>query len=66
MLTKVKRVKNKPILKGALDKEQRTKLKLKVSDCKVTLSSQKGYFKFEFRRENWVIFFGSGAIHRTM
>ena len=40
-------MKNKAILKGASSKEQRTKLKLKVSDCQITLSSEKGYFKFE-------------------
>ena len=62
----MKRVKNKAILKGALSKGQRTKLKLKVSDWKITLSSEKGYFKFEFRRENWINFLGSGAIYRTM
>ena len=42
----MKRVKNMLILEGALGKEQRAKLKLKVSDWKITLSSEKGYFKF--------------------
>ena len=56
MLTKVKRVKNRAILEGALGKEQRTKLKLKVSDCKITLSSEKGYFKFEFGRGIGLVF----------
>ena len=59
-------MKNKAILKGALNKEQQTKLKVKVSDWEITLSSEKGYFKFEFRKENWIIFFGSGAIYRTI
>jgi len=47
-------VKNRVILEGALDKGQQTKLKLKVSDWKITLSSGKGYFKFW----NWGMILG--------
>jgi len=44
------------ILEGALGKEQQTKLKLKVSDCQITLGLKKVYFKFESRRGIGLVF----------